>query len=249
MLYEHKVINPPGGTITVTGTGTIDELRLYPGAAQMKTYTYQPLTGVSSQCDVNSNITYYNYDNLGRLAFIQDESKNVTKRFCYNYNGQPEACNMYGNAELSGSYMTNCSSGGGSIVTYTVPANTYYASTLIDADNLALADRTANGQAYADVNGTCTPTQTTFNVQNSVSVAYTISFTNTGSGPSNTNIFLNPNSSTSVTLQTGTYNVSIQPNSVPTNVNFIVNGYSSYGTSANINGVYMGAGSSVTITY
>lgn len=45
----------------------------------------------------------------------------------------------------------------GSVVTYTVPANTYksYVSQL-DADNMAIADAAANGQAYANANGICT---------------------------------------------------------------------------------------------
>lgn len=45
-----------------------------------------------------------------------------------------------------------------SVVTYTVPANTY--SSVISqaaADALAQADILANGQAYANLNGTCTP--------------------------------------------------------------------------------------------
>lgn len=247
-LYEHKVVNPSGGVITITGSGTIDELRLYPLGAQMKTYTYLPLTGISSQCDINGNITYYNYDNLGRLAFLRDENKNVIKRFYYNYSGQPETPNLSGNAVQSGTYMKNCSSGTGSFVTYTVSANTYYAATLADANVLALADITSNGQAYANANGTCTASQTTFTVQSTVSVAYNISFTNTSTHLS-TNISLNPNSSQSVTLQVGNYDVSIQPNSYPATVTFMVNGYSSYSTSASFSSIYMSSGSYVTINY
>jgi len=93
--YEHKVVNPSGGSITVSGTnGLIDELRLYPLTAQMTTYTYEPLIGMTSQCDANNNITYYEYDSFGRLSLVKDQDKNILKRYCYNYQGQTEACSV-----------------------------------------------------------------------------------------------------------------------------------------------------------
>jgi YD repeat-containing protein len=90
--YEHKVVNPAAGTITISGIGKIDELRLYPDAAQMMTYTYESLIGITSQCDANNKITYYEYDALSRLILVRDQDKNVLKKYCYNYAGQPENC-------------------------------------------------------------------------------------------------------------------------------------------------------------
>lgn len=63
--YEHKIVGQ--SAITIAGTGYLDELRLFSDNAQMTTYTYQPLTGMSAQCDVDNRITYYEYDGLGRL--------------------------------------------------------------------------------------------------------------------------------------------------------------------------------------
>jgi hypothetical protein len=84
--YEHKVVNPAGGLITVSGTsGIIDELRLYPLSAQMTTYTYEPMIGVTTSCDTNNIITYYIYDAFGRLTLIKDSNKNVLKQVKYNY--------------------------------------------------------------------------------------------------------------------------------------------------------------------
>ena len=84
--YEHKVVNPASGLITVSGTsGLIDELRLYPSTAQMTTYTYDPLIGVTTQCDPNNKITYYEYDGFGRLKTIRDQDKNVIKTLDYQY--------------------------------------------------------------------------------------------------------------------------------------------------------------------
>ncbi|WP_315819970.1 hypothetical protein [Paraflavitalea speifideaquila] len=72
-------------TINIFGGGLVDEARLYPSNAQMATYTYEPLVGMTSQCDVNNRITYYEYDAFGRLKTIRDENKNVLKTIDYQY--------------------------------------------------------------------------------------------------------------------------------------------------------------------
>lgn len=65
--------------------GFIQELRLYPATARMATFTYELLIGLTSQCDANNRISYYEYDGFGRLKFIRDENKNVLKTFDYQY--------------------------------------------------------------------------------------------------------------------------------------------------------------------
>ncbi len=92
-FYEHQVANPSGGTITISGSGTIDELRLYPKEAMVITFTYDPLVGVTSQCDTGNRIMYYEYDELKRLKCIRDQDKNIIKKICYNYAGEPQNCN------------------------------------------------------------------------------------------------------------------------------------------------------------
>lgn len=82
--WEHKVSGV--SSITVSGTGYIDELRLYPANAQMSTYTYTPLIGVTSQTDLNNKVTYYEYDAFGRLKLIRDINKNIIKTFSYKEN-------------------------------------------------------------------------------------------------------------------------------------------------------------------
>ncbi|MBI2273957.1 MAG: hypothetical protein HYU70_09190 [Bacteroidetes bacterium] len=72
-------------SLTISGTGLIDELRLYPKNAQMTTYTYEPLVGMTSQCDTNNKVIYYEYDGLGRLKLIRDQDKNILKTFDYQY--------------------------------------------------------------------------------------------------------------------------------------------------------------------
>lgn len=105
--YEHSV-STSGTTITISGSGLIDELRLYSQKAQMTSYTYEPLVGVTSSCDVNNRINYYEYDDFGRLLLIKDQDKNIVKKLCYNYAGQPENCLVDANPVWQSTGVTRC---------------------------------------------------------------------------------------------------------------------------------------------
>ena len=87
-LYVHKVTGQ--STITLTGNGHIDELRLYPATAQMTTYSYDPLIGMTSQTDPRNRVTYYEYDGLGRLKRIRDQDYNILKTYDYQYQFQTQ---------------------------------------------------------------------------------------------------------------------------------------------------------------
>lgn len=84
--YEHLITGV--SNLSITGTGNIDELRLYPSTAQMMTYTYTPLIGMTSSCDVDNRVTYYFYDGLERLSYIRDQDGNILKTFQYHYMNQ-----------------------------------------------------------------------------------------------------------------------------------------------------------------
>lgn len=74
--------------VTISGTGLIDELRLYSKNAQMTTFTYEPLVGITAQCDVANKISYYEYDAFGRLKVIRDMDGNIIKTMEYHFRGQ-----------------------------------------------------------------------------------------------------------------------------------------------------------------
>jgi YD repeat-containing protein len=84
--FEHTVTGVT--SVSVSGSGDIDELRLYPSTAQMTTYTYSPLIGMTSQCDVDNRVSYFSYDALGRLRVVKDQDGNILKTTEYHYAGQ-----------------------------------------------------------------------------------------------------------------------------------------------------------------
>jgi hypothetical protein len=86
--FEHTVANPSAGTITVSGTAQIDELRLYPNTAQMTSYTYIPLVGMSSESGAGGKISYYEYDSSQRMINMRDQYGNIVKHMSYHYQGQ-----------------------------------------------------------------------------------------------------------------------------------------------------------------
>ena len=81
--FEHTVSG--AASVTITGSGKIDEVRLYPSLAQMVSYTYSPLIGITSMCDAANRINYYFYDPLGRLKWIKDQDGNIIKTYQYHY--------------------------------------------------------------------------------------------------------------------------------------------------------------------
>lgn len=175
------------GSYSISLNAQIDDVCFYPSTAQLTTYRYDPLIGVTSQTDPNGRITYYQYDAFNRLIVIRDKDNNVLKKICYNYAGQPESCMLpiFSNVIKSGVYTrNNCTSGTGTSVTYTVPAGTYTSLTSqADADQQAQNDVINNGPNYANTNGGCSITGS-FTMSSGYTSTYaTISSTTVGSTP------------------------------------------------------------------
>ncbi|CAM1363491.1 conserved hypothetical protein [Tenacibaculum litoreum] len=53
--------------------------------AQVTTFTYNPLVGVTSTTDPRGQTIYYEYDDFNRLEFIKDADGNLLKEHKYNY--------------------------------------------------------------------------------------------------------------------------------------------------------------------
>ncbi|GAB5524078.1 MAG: hypothetical protein Roseis2KO_19500 [Roseivirga sp.] len=82
--YFEKTIS--GTTVvSLSGTAHIDELRLYPKGAEMRTLTYDPGVGQISESSANGLTVRYIYDSFNRLSKILDRDGNTIKLFTYSY--------------------------------------------------------------------------------------------------------------------------------------------------------------------
>ncbi|HSC54262.1 MAG TPA: hypothetical protein VLC98_11590 [Phnomibacter sp.] len=86
---QHKLTLAPGASIVVSGSATIDELRLQPNLSNMITRNYMPGIGVSGEADNNANFSRYTYDNFTRLSHVKDKQGNILKMYTYNYMDHP----------------------------------------------------------------------------------------------------------------------------------------------------------------
>ncbi|QMU66143.1 MAG: hypothetical protein GKR88_21045 [Flavobacteriaceae bacterium] len=57
-------------------------------AAQITTFTYDPLIGVTSITDPRGRTLYYHYDSFNRLQYVKDHDGNVLSEHSYNYKNQ-----------------------------------------------------------------------------------------------------------------------------------------------------------------
>ena len=163
--YEH-IVPATAGTITISGSTSIDELRLYPVNAQMITYAYEP-EGLMTMADTKGGINHFEYDYFARLKNIKDFYGNIVNNYGYHTYDQ-----TIGNQAYSSSFTrNNCPTGTtpGSL-TYVVPANKYYSSTLASANAEATYDLNTNGQAKANQNCGCPITTTSFTLSNSTGI-------------------------------------------------------------------------------
>ena len=82
VYYETTVTNTT--SVSITGSGNIDDARLYPVGAMMTTYAYGPY-GITSSTDASNVSTFYQYDGLGRLVTVTDDQGKILKTYRYHY--------------------------------------------------------------------------------------------------------------------------------------------------------------------
>lgn len=242
-VQDGKTASYPSSTLFSSLSGLVP-------SAFISTYSYKPLIGTATVTDQRGRTIYYNYDQFNRLILIRDHDNNVLKEYCYNYKGQPENCGYYGNQPMSQTFRrnncTNCQIG--SLVTYSVPANTFYAASQTAANAQAQSDITSNAQNFANASGTCS-VATMASLLSSNLIAnnsFTVEFHNNCTS-NNYTYTLNANTfnvTLSPQIPTGNYNVTFTPvGGGAANYGFWVNGFYEYGTSGNILGVDIVSGS------
>jgi Family of unknown function (DUF5977) len=238
--YEHQL--PAVGSsvfITISGTISIDELRLYPAASQMTTYIYAP-EGLTAIADTKGSISHFEYDYFQRLKNIRDFYGNIVNNYSYHTYDQ-----TIGNDAMSHSFSrNNCPpyTTPGSL-TYSVPINKYYSSTKASANAEATFDMDVNGQAKANQNCGCPVTMVNVTLSNSSGyTAYTATFS--GIPPYN----LPASGSAIISVPAGIY-TTVTVGTSATSHTFSLTGYSNIvGHSATFNSVAVTAGSSLTLS-
>jgi YD repeat-containing protein len=85
-VSQTRTIGTSANSISVGSSSYyIDELRLIPKDARIKTFTVKKGIGLSSETDHNGVSTYYEYDEFGRLKRVLDNDRNVRKEYDYSY--------------------------------------------------------------------------------------------------------------------------------------------------------------------
>lgn len=208
----------------------LNKLRIGLPNAFVDTYTFSPFIGATSQTDPGGHSTYYTYDGLNRLSYIKDKDGNVIKKLFYNYGQVSSSAAYFYNDPISHNYLrNNCSAGNaGSMVTYTVPGYKYSAATKAAANLLAINDTAANGQAYANTNGTCAPIMVAiwgdkdpFVGNNAV---YTCQFTNVLTGQQYT-FTLSTTYQIIGSIPSGTYNIYMSSSPATTSNDFEIDAH------------------------
>jgi hypothetical protein len=239
--YEYAV--PAGSNITISGTMSIDELRLYPTGAQMITYAYDP-SGLRSITDTKGLVSNFEYDPLQRLQNIKDWNGNIVKNFGYhNYDM------LVPNDAIAATTFTrdNCPANTApQSTTYSVPANKYYSSTKASANAEAQYDLKINGQAKADNPTVCGCPVIMVNFTLSNSSGFT-GYQATFSGISTPYNFP-ASGSTVIQVPQGTY-ATVSVSSSSYSHTFSLTGFSDVvGHSATFNNVSVTTGSNLTLS-
>ena len=148
-------------SVTISGTGTIDELRLHPKDANMATDTYEPLIGITSSCDANNTVAYSTYDNMNRVKLIKDKDLNVIKRLDYSDKDSLISTAPVISRSAVFQWDPNFPCGYDSVITTidTNPWSDSYQSTntttVLEGYNYCTCSSSANYPQYKIVNGAC----------------------------------------------------------------------------------------------
>nr|WP_315423333.1 hypothetical protein [uncultured Pedobacter sp.] len=83
--WKYKEEAYTADSFALSGGSGYDDIRIFPADAQVTTYTYRPLIGITSQTDAKGMTTYYEYDAFQRLKTVKDQNGNILKQTDYHY--------------------------------------------------------------------------------------------------------------------------------------------------------------------
>jgi YD repeat-containing protein len=84
-LWKFKEEDYTANSKLLSGGTAYDDIRIYPADAEVTTYTFDPLIGITSSIDPKGMTTYYEYDNFQRLMNIKDQDRNIVKSYDYHF--------------------------------------------------------------------------------------------------------------------------------------------------------------------
>jgi hypothetical protein len=84
-ISQSVLDNPSSDAVLRTHLNTLRTI--FPDA-QVSTYTYKSLVGMTSATDAKGQTSYYEYDNFQRLVNIKDQNGKILKHMDYHYQGQ-----------------------------------------------------------------------------------------------------------------------------------------------------------------
>lgn len=147
---------------------------------------------------INFCVRVLPYDNVNLKTLPQ-------QTFCFTIKVNPAASTYYNSATSANFIRNNCGTGStGSTVTYNVPANQYNSNvSQADADSKATADLNANGQNYANTNGTCTVNKACYNYTLSANQGFSTTYQWTDCGGVVRSQHIEPGYSNTVCAQDG----------------------------------------------
>ncbi|AYB34308.1 hypothetical protein [Chryseolinea soli] len=82
---QASTVDVTNNSYTLNITGQVDDVRFYPKDAAMTTFTYDEMTGQTSQTNVANVVQYFDFDDFLRLSNMRDNDRNITKNYHYNY--------------------------------------------------------------------------------------------------------------------------------------------------------------------
>lgn len=164
-LHTHEITIPPtGGMSIISTTAQIDELRLTPAGAVLKTIAYHPSGDVATEVNERNNVTNYEFDGLQRLKLVRDDNNRILRQFAYDLDkggglSSTLPITYFNSAATVVLKRNNClSTEYGTEVTYTVPEGTFMSFvSKAAADAQATSAIAQNSQNYANTYGECRP--------------------------------------------------------------------------------------------
>lgn len=73
------------GIMSLSEGIAIDNVRIYPKDAQMMSYTYEPIYGITSSISESGYVKKFEYDSFGRLALVVGEDGSIEAQYLYHY--------------------------------------------------------------------------------------------------------------------------------------------------------------------